>query len=366
MALGLRRPTFIERFFTYLHIPYFAGCLLLATFFGPLGAILTAYLQNNNLNDAVSRAVYLFNGAYFPFWQGVAGLLVLCAILFYFLYMIRYMRLKIIDTESLFLSLLSDDEKTVKKIFDGVSNIIPPILLGSLLSVFIAISTEGKRNIAVFCSDTTSLIYVVFALPFFCIMFCTFVWVYCSSIRGLHELGKKPLKLLSFYEDKLLGLKPIGSLSLNFAFTYFGGMGLLALFPILGSPYPMTLFYGGLLFTITVLGVVFFILPLLTFHKKMVEVKKRERDELQEQFAKAMKKQNESSTKVSESSISDTEELLGRLTKIVVSDITKREIDEMSTWPFDTPILRRLFASIVSMNVLVFLIDLILRMIINP
>ncbi len=364
MALGFRRPTFIERFFTLLHIPYVVGCLILATVLGPPGAILSAYILNNNLNEAISRAIYLFHGSYFPFWQSVAGLWVLYAILFYLLYMIRYMRLKLVATESLFLSFLPKGEESLHKIFGGVSKAIPPIVLGSLLSVVIAL-TEGERNIIVFCCDMVSTIYLVLALPFFCIAFFTFVWVYCSSIRGLHELGKKPLKLKSFYEDRLLGLKPIGSLSLYFAFSYFGAMCLLALFAVLGAPHSVTIFYGGFLFTIVVLGVIFFILPLFTFHNRMAEVKKREQEALQEQFANAMKKQNESHTQVSGSSVSDTEELLGRLTKIVVSDITKREIDEVSTWPFDMPILRRLFASIVSMNVVIFLVDLIIRMIMN-
>jgi len=234
-----------------------------------------------------------------------------------------------------------------------------------IVSVVISLTTEGERNIIVFCCDRASTIYLVVALPFFCIAFCAFVWVYCSSIRGLHQLGKKPLKLKPFYEDRLLGLKPIGLLSLSFAVAYFGGMGLLALFPVTGSPYPMSLFYGGLLSTITILGVVFFILPLFTFHNRMVEVKHREQKALQEQIAKAMKKTTESSAQVSESSVSETEELLSRLTKIVVSDITKREIEEIPTWPFDMPILRRLLASIVSMNVIVFLADLIIRMVMN-
>jgi len=363
MAQGVRRPTFIERFFAFLHIPYIVGCLLLATVLGPPGAIISAYVLNNNLNEAISRAVYLFNGVYFPFWQGVAGLSVLYAVLFYLLYMIRFMRLRLMATESLFLSLLPEGEETVNKVFRGVSRALPPIVLGSILSVIISLTSEGERNIMVFCCDMVSTIYLAVALPFFCIIFFTFVWVYCSSIRGLHELGKKPLKLKSFYEDRLLGLKPIGSLSLHFAFSYFGAMGLLALYPVFGAPYPVTLFYGGFLSTTTVLGVIFFILPLFTFHNRMVEVKKREQEALQEQFANAMKKQKESSTQVSESSVSDTEELLGRLTKIVVSDITKRDIDEMSTWPFDTPILRRLMASIISMNVVIFLVDLIIRMV---
>jgi hypothetical protein len=365
MTLGLRRPTFIERFFDFLHIPYILGCLLFATFLGPPGAILSAYIYNNNLNEAVSRVVYLFHGAYFPFWQGVAGLGVLYVILFYLLYMIRYMRMKLVASESLFLSFLPKDEEVLHKTFSGVSKVIPPILLGSLLSIVIPFTDEGKRGIIVFCCDMASTIYLMLALPFFCIVFFTFVWVYCSSIRGLHELGKKPLTLKSFYEDRLLGLRPIGSLSLHFAFSYFGAMGLLALFAVLGAPHSVTIFYGGFLFTIIVLGVIFFILPLFTFHNRMAEVKKREQEALQEQFANAMKNQNESRTKVSGSSVSDTEELLGRLTKIVVSDITKREIDEMSTWPFDMPILRRLFASIVSMNVVIFLVDLTIRMVIN-
>jgi hypothetical protein len=366
MALGIRRLTFIERFFSFLHIPYVLGCLLLATVFGPPGAILSAFVYSNNLNEAVSRAMYLFYGVYPPFLQGATGLIVLYVLLFYLLYMIRFMRMKLAATESLFLSFLPKDEETVHKIFSKVSWAIPPIVLGSLLSVIISLTTEGDGNLVVFCCDMISTIYLAVALPFFCIAFCAFVWVYCSSIRGLHQLGSKPLKLKSFYEDRLLGLKPIGSLSLHFALVYFGGMGLIALFPalILGW-YIMSLFYATFLVAIIVLGVIFFVLPLFTFHNRMVEVKKREQKALQEQFSKAMTKQGESSSQVSESSASDTEEMLGRLTKIVVSDITKREIDEMMTWPFDQPILRRLLASIISMNVVIFLADLTLRYVIR-
>jgi hypothetical protein len=372
MAQGFKRPTFIERFFAFLHIPYFVGCLLLATILGPPGSILSAYVQNNNLNEAVSRAVYLFNGVYLPFWQGVAGLCILYGILFYLLYTIRYMRLKLEATEPLFLSLLPEGEETVNKVFSRVSKVNPPILLGSMLSVVIFLTSEGERNIIVFCCDMASTIYLIVALPFFCIVFCTFVWVYYSSIRGLHELGKKPLKLKSFHQDKLLGLKPIGLLSLFFAIVYFGGMSLLALFPVLESPYPVTIFYGGLLSLITILGVVFFILPLLTFHNRMVEEKQRELDALHEKLEKAMVKSNESRAQASGSSVLETDQLLGSLTTILdqllgslttilVSDIFKREIKDMSTWPFDMPLLRRFLALLVSIDVAIIIVDFILK-----
>jgi hypothetical protein len=277
------------------------------------------------------------------------------------------MRLKLETTETVFLSLLPGGEEVLNNVFGRVSNVILPIVLGSLLSVAISLTaTEPGGNIVVFCSDIANVIYCVLALPFFSIVFCTFVWVYCSSIHGLHELGKKPLKLKPFYEDNLLGLKPIGSLSLSFALAYFVGMGVLTLIPgVFGSLTPESLFYLVLLASIIVFGVILFFLPLFTFHNKMVEVKKREQQALREQFAEAMKQSNESSTKASESSASDSADLIGRLTKIVVSDITIREIDEMSTWPFDAPILRRLLASIVSVNVIVFLADLTVRMLMN-
>lgn len=358
---GLKRPTFIERFFAFLHIPYIVGCLLLATVLGPPGAILSAYVQNNNLNEAVSRAVYLYNGVYIPFWQGVAGLCVLSGILFYLLYMIRYMRLKLEAKESVFLSLLPEGEEMVNKVFGRVFKVIPPILFGSLLSVVIFFTTEGERNIIVFCCDMASTIYLVVALPFFCIVFSSFVWVYCSSILGLHELGKKPLKLKSFYKDRFLGLKPIGSLSLFFAFVYFGGMGLLALFPVLKSPYPETQFYVGFLSLITILGAVFFILPLFTFHNRMVEVKHKEQEAFSEKLEKAMKKSNESRAQVSVSSVLETDQLLGRLTTIIASDISKRAIEDISTWPLDLPILRRFLTMVISVDLAVIIVDIILK-----
>jgi len=350
MTLGPEKATILERFVTAFHIPFYLGCLLLAFIFGPPGAILSVYVQTNNLYEAVARTVCLFFGMQLPVWHGVAGLCLLLVILFYFLYMIRYMRLKLVAIEPLLLSLLPEGEETFHKVFGGVSRLGPPIVIDLILIVFFffQVVLEVPVNFVVFGTAPANLGYLVVSFPLWFLIFGTFAWVYFSSIRGLHILGKKPLKLKSIYEDRMLGVRPIGSLSLSFAFTYFVGLIILTLVPIVVWPNPLSPSYIGLLSVLTLLGVIFFFLPLNTIHKKMLDVKHREQEALRKQFSRAIQKQTESRTQVSESSLSVIREVLIRLTTVLTIDISKKEVAAIPTWPFDAPIISRLAAMIFS------------------
>ena len=361
---GPERATFLERFVTGFHIPFFLGCLLLAFIFGPPGAILSVYVQTSNLDEAVARTTYLFFGIQVPVWQGVAGLGLLLVLLFYFLYMIRYMRLRLVAAEPLLLPLLPEGEETFHRVFGRVSRLGPPIVIGSILMVLFSLQSipEVPGNFVIFGTAPANLVFLVVSYPLWFVIFSTFAWVYFGSIRGLHELGKKSLKLKPFHEDKMLGVRPIGSLSLSFAFTYFTGLGILALLPVVLLPNPSSPGYMGLLCMLTLSGVIFFFLPLNAIHKKMLEAKHREQKTLRHQFIKAVQTPNESRTEVSESSLSEIREELSRLTRVLTVDITREEVAAIPTWPFDAPILGRLAAMIFSIIGIV-IANLILRQI---
>jgi uncharacterized membrane protein YqjE len=171
----------------------------------------------------------------------------------------------------------------------------------------------------------------------------TFIWVYFGSIRGLYELGNKSLKLKSFREDKTLGTRPIGLLSLSFASIYIIGIGLAVLLVIIILPRTTVPLFTGLIATLILIGITFFFLPLYTVHKRMLEAKHREQENVREQLSRVVE-----TRKASESSERDLGEALDRLTTIIAVDITKEELEAIPTWPVDTPIMSRLVTLIFS------------------
>lgn len=352
---GPENSTLTERFVEVLHIPFNVGCLVLSIIFGPLGAILFVYVQTNNLDEAIFKTIYFFLGVHPTLLQSVIGLAFLSIILYYFLYMIRYMRLKVVATERLLLPILLEGEDTFHKAFGSVSRHGPSVLI-DLLLIFIFVFQDFPnipKNFISFCDTPVNLAFLVVSFPFWFLIFGTFAWVYFSSIRGLYQLGQTSLKLKSFREDKMLGVRPMGSLSLALAFTYFAGLGILALLPIVMIPDSSSPFYTSLLFVLTMLGILFFFLPLDTIHKKMVNEKHRERKALGEQLAMAINRQDISSRSETGPSLGDVTEMLVNINRLLAIDVSKDEINSVPNWPFDTQILSRLSAIIFSVTIII-------------
>lgn len=343
---GPESPTFLEWLINAFHIPFSWGCLLLAFVFGPPGAVLLTYVQTSSIEDALARTLRLFLGLVVPGWRGVAALALFSIILFYFLYMIRYMRLKLVAAKPTLLPLLPEGEETFHKIFSTVSQLLPPLLLGVVLIILANLQTypDLPINYVKFIESSSANLYYVFVWLLFWLMIVgTFIWVYFSSIRGLHELGKEPLKLKSFREDKTLGARPIGLLSFSFASIYIGGIGLAVFMVIIILPASSTLLYSSLLAFLILIGIAFFFLPLYTIHQRMLEAKNLEQEALRQKFSKVYEM-----PKASESPQKDVSEALDRLTNIITIDVTKAEVDAIPTWPVDAPILSRLVTLMLS------------------
>jgi hypothetical protein len=151
------------------------------------------------------------------------------------------------------------------------------------------------------------------------IAYGTFVWMYTSSIKGLYRLGREHLRFSSFYEDKHLGMKSLGSVSLSLAWVYFLGIGLV-FFSF--SPLPFTLLAA--LFGLIALGIVLFFLPLHEVHVKM----KREKLAVE----KALGKRLHQLVETLESSKEDPNEV----TDLVAFQIIDQKVSSISVWPFDT------------------------------
>jgi len=342
-------PTFVERFVAFFHIPYFLGSLIWTIILGPPGALLISYVDTNNLDTALAITTTLFFGSPLSLGQNLVGLSILFAFFVYVLYMIRYMRSILVDTKPHIMSLLPKGEAIYDTIFNHVTRSKLPIVFGSLFMGVFALQTAPRMppNFEVFSIHPANIVFLCLSYPFWFIIFTTFVWVYLGSIRGLHTLGQKPLMLKSFDKDKMLGVKPIGSLSLSLTFTYFGAASILALLPIVLSPDIPSLSYVVVVATLILVGILFFFLPLNTIHKKMLEVKEGEQKLLHSELSKVIQDTSDSNKENVESTV-DIKESLNRLISVLKVEVMKDEVKVIPTWPIDMQILNRLLAMALS------------------
>ncbi len=159
---------------------------------------------------------------------------------------------------------------------------------------------------------------------------------------GLHELGREPLKLKPYYEDNLLGTRPLGSLSLTLALAYFVGLGL----GIFSVSFALTLSQQrtlilGILFSFLFLGVALFVLPLRSVHRRMIQVKRREQLLLRNQFSETFRAFTNPGPE-------DMRQILIRMANMHAFEATEKKVASIATWPFDTAILGRLTAIILA------------------
>jgi hypothetical protein len=363
VSQGPERATFLERLVTAFNIPFWLGCILLELLIGPTGAIFSFYVETRSLQESVSRTSSLYFKRQISGLTGPVGLGILLILLFYLLYTIRYMRLKLVSSKSLLAPILHGGEETYHKIFCRVSKPLPPIFLNAILMTpyLLLVAPDVIKRYTESGTGFTNVTYLIVAYPIGLYIFSTFTWVYFSSLLGLYELSKGPLKTKPYYEDEMLGLRPMGSLTLSIASTYFIGLGMTALLPlVLSFDSSSSLVHIGLLFVLTLLGAVFFFLPLYTIHNKMVEVKNRARESLRLKMIKAVERQSEAQKGGSESPLSEMKDTLSHLTTALTFNIEEEEVGKILTWPLDMPILSSARTMILSITTII-LANIILR-----
>ena len=167
------------------------------------------------------------------------------------------------------------------------------------------------------------------------LLLATFFWVFMSSTWGIYRLGKETAMLKSYEEDAMLGLGAFGSLSLSLSVAYFVGIGttllLIATDPLAGFPLLMTMIFSVL----ALVGIGLFFLPLLGLHAKMRSEKKKELRKVREEAFRLL---NEKSTGNS----------LDFLAHMEAIKMRERTVASLPTWPFDTGIVVRFSAIVLS------------------
>src|SRR5262249_27535315 len=127
-----------------------------------------------------------------------------------------------------------------------------------------------------------------------------FLLVYGYSMVVVYRAGKLPLRLRPFTEDRMLGLKPFGAVSLRLASVYAVipiVFAVLATVNATSSPNGVAIILSTwrpgdfvLVASLVVIGVGLFFLPLLSIHRQLVDAKHRELEWINPQYSDVIKR----------------------------------------------------------------------------
>jgi hypothetical protein len=306
---GPEKPTLIERVANLFPGPFFIKCFLFWTVFGTPGLILSRYVDSLSIDKALSifgqvtlQNVFVFSLANF-------------IIPLYAFYGTRYMRVKIVDTIPKLEPVTVSEKATLTKLFDSVSSIWPALVLAGVFGTVSLVSLPGQTSHAL---GYVSAIIKIVGFCFIMLSYGTFIWMYVSSIRGLHRLGKERLRFISYYHDAHMGMKSMGTLSLSFAWVYFVGITL-TFFSVNPLPLPILL----VVLVLIVLGILLFFLPAYTVHQKMVHEKHAAERALRNRLSRIMR------------SLDRREESPEEIEDLFMFQVLEQKVRMISEWPFD-------------------------------
>ena len=164
----------------------------------------------------------------------------------------------------------------------------------------------------------------------------TFFWTFGYSMYSIHRMGRLPLRLKPYAQDRTLGLKPFATASLNSTLIYFGVVTAIVVVVAAGGAIPLNL---GLLFLgLYPVGLLLFFLPLRSLHGKMTEAKKETLARITPRYERAVE---------IASSGAKVDEITNEMVAVVE---IRRDIQQIHTWPFDTGIIIRLAAIVFSLG----------------
>jgi hypothetical protein len=331
-----------------VRLPYPIACIVLSVLLGPPVQFLSVLLDTRNLEKATAFALNTVFGTFqstkVSTEQGLAQQTIFTLIIFAVLYMAHFMRSRLLAAEPALIPIVPAGEETFHKSFGGVSRVLPQLVMAIPLGL---LSIPYLLNQSLFEVGPVFLSYLVLSNLILTLVFGTFVWVYLRSLWGLYQLGNEPLTLKPYHEDPMLGVRPIGSISLALFLAYNVVIGLSVLSILVAPPDPVGLAAITLL---ALLGGAMFILPLYSVHRKMAAEKANERTKVFEDFARLFDRPQEESASDdgSSSSSNSATDLLRGIRDTQILQLRREYISSIPTWPIDTGIIGRFAAIIIS------------------
>lgn len=334
---GPKRPTPFERILNALHVPYPVACILLAIIAGTPGFLLIEYAHSRDWDMTLRLVLSQPSGAT---WEGatVSALFSLVDVLVFT--GVAQLRNRLVAAKEYLVGLAPDGDETYHRAFRMMSSWWPAVIALGLESV------SAVSGLAAGLWGTHGPHFALLEVLRFLIAFgiITFVWVYATGLRGLHEIGKQPVRLKSYHEDLLLGTRPIGQISLRFAFSFF----VILVLVVVGNtllPDPWTF---SIVVVFSIIAATMFFLPLNSIHRRMAETKGRETKSVRARFMRLMEGSEPPNPGQSTEPFARLDDRLRELAGLQVLDMEIRETGSIRTWPFDTRILGQLTVIILS------------------
>jgi hypothetical protein len=301
---------------------------------GP-GSFLVFYLGSLNIGQAWNETVSASFFTIFhitqqgPVAQGVAEVTVSALALFVDMYLTRYLRRLVLSARPKLSSLSPSDEGAYRKAFGPITS--PN---GSLFFAFLFMVVYFPAR-ALIATSLVSLVGITILSAIAFTIYGAAFWVYLSCLWGVSRFGLQPLKLKQFYEDRMLGLRPLGQIVVSSAAIFS-----VAITITLGA----SLITGDVLslaanLAIVAIGISMIFIPLIGIHTIMIRVKEEEEAKLsslsKELFTHS--KNSEATNQEDSTKIKDLVELEKFLT-------LRDEASKISEWPFESRNVERLIA----------------------
>jgi hypothetical protein len=296
-----------ERLYNRFGLPFWAGVIIVG-YLPPLILTLAGFYSYNVKTD--------FTG------EISLGVPLLLANIVYILISCRYIRGRVDDLEKHSLTM----EAKPSSIRTGYLSDFRPVLVTwiVLLSTSVLVLEPiFNPGYSLFQNVLRELLYSYTRL-----LQATFLWVFLSSMIAIYKMGRLPLKLKIFTDDRTLGLKPFANTSLHLITIYV--VAILLTFPIFLYPN----FAVEISLTIFLVpGLFFFLVPLLGLHKKMRSVRAEKSAMIGLRHSRVM-------NEVESTGEGPLNERL--VNELLAIDAIKREIHQMHEWPFDIGTIARL------------------------
>ncbi|HZY46723.1 MAG TPA: hypothetical protein VFE96_02895 [Candidatus Bathyarchaeia archaeon] len=296
-----------ERLYDRVGLPFWAGVLLVG-FLPALFATLLGFFAYSVKTD--------FTG------DIALGVPLLLVNIIYLQYSSRYNCRSVQKLEGYAVSMGADEARVQTRFLSGFQFVLATWIVLLLSGVFV-LEPMFSPGYTVFQNLLRELLYAYTRL-----LQATSLWVFLASMIAIYKIGRLPMRLKIFTNDRTMGLKPFANTSLRIITIYV--LAVLLTFPI----YLYANFAVELSLTIFLIpGIFFFLVPLFGLHKKMREAREEKSAVIGLRHSRVM---NEVET-AGDGPLSEA-----LVNELLAIDAIKREIHQTHEWPFDIGTVARL------------------------
>src|SRR2546422_4638102 len=337
-ADSLERPTFVEQAITAIPLPYLVTSTILALLATGPGYFLARLIETGG--DWNQTVVAIYGDAFaLPLWRLTPLIILSVGFNLYLLWLVRHSRLHIARYASEIAPLLPDGKAGVRRIFRHLSSRLPVIGLAAAFGLFFSLLLLEPMPHGFGFLEFLILGLTLLFLPF---VDAQVIWNYVATIWGVHRVGREALRLRPAVEDPMLGLRPLGSLSLGATFYYFRALAII-IAEVTLSPDPVRPAYLAFLVVLILFGAGLLFLPLLSIHRLMVAEKRRAMDSASSRAGDVYAPLT-AGNPTSEPSLHEVRDLLLRTHGMLLHREEERRIQTLPTWPFETRAMTRIAA----------------------